>query len=258
MTSPSPSLLDYPTHGRAALSDADAGAGSGRAAAAAISADAYHLERADAVAAPAEPAGDGMVFVVDEDRAICDAIGSLLSAAGHFVRTFYSGLEFLEHARPDTRSCLVVQAGMRGMDGLTLQRRLHCSQAEPAVVFTADGGVDVATAVSAMKAGAVDVLTRPFSPQHLLAAVATGLERSHRRRESRVGVLAVSQRYAGLTPRERQVMALVTDGLMNKQVASELNLSVISVKIHRGNLMKKMGVRTLPDLVRAAGLLKLQ
>jgi FixJ family two-component response regulator len=196
-----------------------------------------------------------VVYVIDGDGDACRAIGALLRQAGHLVRTFHDLDGFLGHACADVESCLLVEAGAQGAEGLNVLRHLTSAQTRPAVVVMLSRGSDVTTAVNVMKAGAIDVLPKPLVPQDLLGAVTVALGVDRERRASRESAMVTLQRAATLTRRERQVMALVTSGLMNKQVASALSVSEISAKIYRGNLMKKMGVRTLPDLVRAADLL---
>jgi FixJ family two-component response regulator len=191
------------------------------------------------------------VYIVDDDEALRLALDSLLRSVGHVTRCFASTREFLEAKRPDTDGCLLLDIRLPGASGLDFQSQLAALGIRlPVILMTGHG--DIPMTVRGMKAGAVDFLTKPFRDQDLIDAVAVALKRDRLRRLRDRELASVERRYASLTPRERQVMALVTAGLLNKQVAGELGLSEITVKIHRGAAMKKMGARTLPDLVRMA------
>lgn len=196
--------------------------------------------------------GSSFVAVVDEDQSVHCAVMGMLCAAGHTVNTFACVGDLLARARVDIAGCVLI-----GSCNLDLLRQLVGAPDFPSIIWMTDAGGDIAMAVSAMKAGAVDVLTKPLVSHKVVASVDGALAQYRLRCVSRAGAAAIIKRAATLTARELQVMALVTAGLMNKQVAGELKLSEISVKIHRGNLMKKMGARSLPELVRAADLLSL-
>tara|TARA_B100002003_G_scaffold244300_1_gene270102 strand:+ start:2651 stop:3292 length:642 start_codon:yes stop_codon:yes gene_type:complete len=190
-----------------------------------------------------------VVHVLDDDESVRLAIASLLASVGLEARTHGTTQAFLAAERPDVPGCLVLDVRLPGTSGLDLQTQLAERGVElPVILITGHG--DIPMSVRGMKAGAVDFLAKPFREQDLLDAVARAVELDRARRAERHGLDGLRARYAALSPRERQVMALVAAGLLNKQVAGELGISEITVKIHRGAAMKKMGARTLPDLVR--------
>ena len=194
---------------------------------------------------------DSLIHVIDDDASLRAALQSLFRSVGLAVQGHASVAEFLGSERADAPGCLVLDVRMPGTNGLDFQDRLdELGIALPAVLMSGHG--DIPMSVRAMKAGAVDFLVKPFRDQDMLDAVATAIERDRRRRAEASDDAGVQKRYATLSPREQQVMALVTAGRMNKQAAYELGLSEVTVKIHRGAAMRKMGARTLPDLVRVA------
>jgi FixJ family two-component response regulator len=192
-----------------------------------------------------------IVFVVDDDAAVRDAIKDLLESVGIRVETFSTGREFLVRKPVDAPSCLILDVRLPGTSGLDFQTELAAADIRIPVIFITGHG-DIPMAVQAMKAGAADFLTKPFREQELLDAIhrAVGRDRDRQQEESEITVLR--RNYQELTLREREVMALVTRGLPNKQIAAELGTSETTVKIHRGQVMRKMQADSLPDLVRKA------
>ncbi|SMF53251.1 two component transcriptional regulator, LuxR family [Azospirillum oryzae] len=195
-----------------------------------------------------------LVCIIDDDADVRCAVESLLRSVDYNVQAFASAEEFLAFDDAANAACLMLDVYLDGADGLEVQQALHeRSISVPVVLMTGQG--DIPMTVRAMKAGAVDFLTKPFAEPDLLQAVAEAVELDSRRRAERGQDDTVRGLYAKLTPRERDVMALVTAGLMNKQVAAKLELSEVTVKIHRGNLMRKMQAQSLADLVRMAEIL---
>jgi FixJ family two-component response regulator len=205
-----------------------------------------------AVAASQEP----IVFVVDDDSGFREALGRLFRSVGLRVEVFGSAAELLQSKLPDTTSCLVLDVRLPGLSGLDFQAELARQSIEIPIIFMTGHG-DIPMTVKAMKAGAVDFLAKPFRDQDMLDAVVAAIGRDRRRREHEREVSALKGRFESLSPREREIMELVTAGLMNKQIAAELGLSEITVKIHRGNVMKKMVAKSLADLVKMAESLEL-
>ena len=190
-----------------------------------------------------------IVFVVDDDLSVRRSTERLIRSAGLKVQTFTSAREFLKHPRPEGPACLVLDVRMPGLSGIELQRELtHSGIQIPIIFITAHG--DIPMTVRAMKAGAVEFLTKPFRSRGLLDAVRAAIERDRTAHKERSETGELRQRYEQLTPREREVMPLVAAGLLNKQVAGELATTERTIKFHRAHIMQKMGAESLADLVR--------
>ncbi|TNF78866.1 response regulator transcription factor [Pseudomonas sp. ICMP22404] len=194
---------------------------------------------------------DSMVFVVDDDASIRNALSNLLRSVGIRVETFASTAEFLQQPKADCASCLVLDVRLQGSSGLDFQRWLAESDSNIPIIFITGHG-DIEMSVKAMKAGAVDFLAKPFREQDLLDAVTAALQADTQRREIRRQSADLRAHYQTLTAREKEVMAFAVKGLMNKQIAGQMNLSEITVKIHRAHAMKKMHAKSFADLVRMA------
>ena len=190
-----------------------------------------------------------IVYVIDDDESMLRALTNLFQSVNLRVEVFSSALELLHSSLPDIASCLVLDIRLPGLSGLDFQTELAKANIHIPIIFMTGHG-DIPMTVRAMKAGAIDFLTKPFRQQEMLDAVATAIERDRKRREDDKMISNAQARVETLTPRERDVLALVAAGLMNKQIAAELGIAEITVKIHRGHVMKKMGTRSLADLVR--------
>jgi FixJ family two-component response regulator len=192
-----------------------------------------------------------VIYVIDDDASVRDALRSLFRSIGHLTETFDSSEQFLLARRSDLPACLVLDVRLRGKSGLELAGELARHGIELPVIFITGHG-DIPMSVMAMKAGAIEFLTKPFRDQDLLDAVHRGIERDRSRRAELAALAELRGRFASLTPRERQVMALVVAGRLTKQIAAALSLSEITVKVHRAQVMRKMQAGSLPDLVRFA------
>jgi len=200
---------------------------------------------------------EAVVHIIDDDASLRDGLASLFRSVGLKVRSYGSAPDFIEAPRLDAPGCIVLDVRLPGMSGIDFQARLtDLGILLPVVLMTGHG--DIPMSVRAMKAGAIDFLTKPFRDQDMLDAVSAAIERDRARRSADSKTAEIRDRFAALSPREQQVMILVTAGKLNKQVASDLGLSEITVKIHRGAAMRKMGARTLADLVRMAESLNLR
>jgi FixJ family two-component response regulator len=197
------------------------------------------------------------VHIVDDEKAVRESLGDLLRSMDYEVTLHGSASEFLRVALPDVPACLVLDVRLPGTSGLELQEYLtRINVRMPVILMTGHG--DIAMSVKGMKAGAVDFLTKPIRGQDLLDAVAAAVRLDQGRRQQIAQTSQLQARYALLTPRERQVMALVASGLMNKQVANELSISEVTVKMHRGSAMRKLGAKSVATLARIAEVLNIQ
>lgn len=192
-----------------------------------------------------------VVFVVDDDAAVRDAIQGLLSSVGHVVESFPSGEELMARREANSPGCLVLDVRLPGTSGLELQKRLLAHKDRIPIIFISGYG-DIPMAVQTMKAGAADFLQKPFREQELLECVQAALRKDMALRQSEEQVAEVMNAYRSLTKREREIMKLVVTGQINKQIAAQVGLSEVTVKIHRAQVMRKMGTASLADLVRAA------
>lgn len=209
-----------------------------------------------AVARGESPRATPIVFVVDDDISVRESIELLLRYEGWRPQLFASAEEFLSRSQPQVPSCLVLDVNLPDLNGLDLQKRIAVDRAETPIIFITGNG-NVPMTVQAMKAGAIEFLLKPFSEEVLLAAIRNALERSRLALDRQAEIRELQDCYASLTPREREVMALVVSGLLNKQVGWELGISEITVKAHRGNMMQKMKANSLADLVRMATRLRI-
>jgi FixJ family two-component response regulator len=196
-----------------------------------------------------------IVFVVDDDPAVCLSMKRLIRSLGPEVQTFSSAQEFLRAKRPDAPGCLVLDVRLPDLSGLDLQKELNKANVDLPIVFVT-GHADIPMSVRAMKAGAIEFLTKPFREQDLLEAIQHGIGQHRTAREQRAEVAELQQRYDSLTPREREVFLLVARGMLNKQIGDRLGASEKTIKIHRGQLIRKMKASSLPDLVRMSERLK--
>ena len=197
------------------------------------------------------------VFIVDDDAAVRESLSSLFRSIGLEVKTFSSASEFLQSKLPDCPSCLVLDIRLPEVSGLDFQTDLVKANIQIPIIFMTGHG-DIPMTVRAMKAGAVEFLTKPFRDQDMLDAVQVGHQRDRRRRDMEQSTSKVRSTYETLTPREKEILALVTAGLMNKQIAGALGVSEITVKVHRANVMRKMGAKSLAELVRFADALAVE
>jgi FixJ family two-component response regulator len=192
-----------------------------------------------------------IVIVIDDDAGVRDGLSDLMESMGMAVRTYAAVHEFLQDGVPDAPCCLILDVRLPGQSGLELQQRLTTAGLDVPIIFIT-GHADVQMSVKAMKAGAMEFLSKPFRDQELLDAVQLSIEKSREARRRKIRQEALAGKFAELTTREREILAFVTSGRMNKQIAGELGVAEITVKVHRAQVMRKMGARSLADLVRMA------
>jgi len=198
---------------------------------------------------------DPIVFIVDDDRRICEALSELLSTFDLHVVTFGSAAEYIAYPKPDVPACLILDVELPDINGLDLQSQTR-QENHPQIVFITGHG-DIPTSVRAIKAGAIDFLTKPFREADLMRAIHTAIAQDRDARRKRAELAELRQRLSSLTPREREVLPLIVSGLLNKQAAAELGISEVTIQIHRGKIMKKMRAGSLAELVRMAGMLEI-
>jgi FixJ family two-component response regulator len=201
-----------------------------------------------------QPALESIVFVIDDDASVRASLQSLFESVGFRVQLYSSADEFLQSERPDLPCCLVLDVRLPGLSGLEFQSELAKMGTDLPIIFMTGHG-DIPMTVQAMKAGAVEFLTKPCRDQQLLDAVRLAIEVHRARRKEEKHIAVLRNQFASLTAREKEVVGLVTAGLLNKQIAAELDISEVTVKMHRGNIIRKMQARSLADLVRMADLL---
>jgi FixJ family two-component response regulator len=198
---------------------------------------------------------DQIVFIVDDDRRICESLSELLSTFDLHAVTFGSAAEYIAYPKPDVPACLILDVELPDINGLDLQSQTAQGN-HPQIVFITGHG-DIPTSVRAIKAGAVDFLTKPFSEADLMRAIHTAIALDRDARRKRAELAELRQRLMSLTPRESQVLPLIVSGLLNKQAAAELGISEVTIQIHRGKIMNKMQAGSLAELVRMAGMLEI-
>jgi FixJ family two-component response regulator len=200
------------------------------------------------------PSADGIIYVVDDDWRICEALDELMAASGLSTFTFPSIDAYLQHPRVDAPGCLVLDVHLPDLNGLDFQE--HLTDPHPPIVFITGYG-DIPSTVRAIRQGAVNFLTKPYNDAELLASIRTALELDQAARAQRLELKSLRTRYERLTPREREALPLIVSGLLNKQAAAELGISDVTMQIHRGKIMQKMGASSLPELVRLADRLRI-
>jgi FixJ family two-component response regulator len=197
---------------------------------------------------------DPIIFVVDDDYRMQEALSSLIAAMGFRVATFGSASEFLKAEKPDSPACLILDLELPDIHGLELQQELADNDAPPVIFVTGHG--DIPSSVRAMKAGAVEFLSKPFDEQELQSAIETSIAMDRFARQKRSELAELQRRYSLLTHREQEVLPFVVEGFLNKQTAADLGTSEVTIRVHRGQIMRKMGARSLAELVRMADKLR--
>ena len=200
-------------------------------------------------------ADQSIVYVVDDDSRVRESLTALMSSAGHHVITFGTATEYLVFPKPDVAACLVLDLQLPGINGLELQRQLASLDSPPIIFLTAHG--DIPSSVKAMKAGAAEFLSKPFNSAELIGAIESAIEKDREVRSENIELRSLQEKYQSLTPRERDVLPLVVSGLLNKQTADELGISEITIRVHRAQVMRKMGADSFADLVRMAARLNI-
>jgi FixJ family two-component response regulator len=208
------------------------------------------MDRTSAVTNPDDP----IIFVVDDDYRMQEALSSLIAAMGFRVATFGSASEFLKAEKPDSPACLILDLELPDIHGLELQQELADNDAPPVIFVTGHG--DIPSSVRAMKAGAVEFLSKPFDEQELQSAIETSIAMDRLARQKRSELAELQRRYSLLTHREQEVLPFVVEGFLNKQTAADLGTSEVTIRVHRGQIMRKMGARSLAELVRMADKLR--
>lgn len=201
------------------------------------------------------PQQDAMVFIIDDDEAVREGLAALFRSVGLQVKLFASAAEFRQTSLPDLPSCLVLDIRLPGLGGLEFQADLARANIQIPIIFMTGHG-DIPMSVRAMKAGAVEFLTKPFRDQDMLDAVQLAIEQDRKQHKDAVATFKLKANFETLSAREQQIMSLVAAGLMNKQIAAEIGVSEVTVKVHRGSVMRKMGAKSIADLVRMSDALR--
>jgi FixJ family two-component response regulator len=201
------------------------------------------------------PQQDAMVFIIDDDEAVREGLAALFRSVGLQVKLFASAAEFRQTSLPDVPSCLVLDIRLPGLGGLEFQADLARANIQIPIIFMTGHG-DIPMSVRAMKAGAVEFLTKPFRDQDMLDAVQLAIEQDRKQHKDAVATFKLKANFETLSAREQQIMSLVAAGLMNKQIAAEIGVSEVTVKVHRGSVMRKMGAKSIADLVRMSDALR--
>lgn len=196
-----------------------------------------------------------IIYLVDDDKRIRESLTAMLTSAGHHVITFESAATYLSFPKPDVPACLILDLQLPGMNGLELQQELASMGGPPVIFLTAHG--DISSSVKAMKAGATEFLLKPFHSAELISAVESAIRKNREVRSEKIELRSIQEKYYSLTPRERDVLPLVASGLVNKQTADQLGVSEVTIRIHRAQIMRKMGAESFADLVRMAARLNI-
>lgn len=196
-----------------------------------------------------------IIYLVDDDKRIRESLTAMLTSAGHHVITFESATAYLSFPKPDVPACLILDLQLPGMSGLELQKELALTSDPPVIFLTAHG--NISSSVKAMKAGAAEFLLKPFNSAELISAVESAIRKDREVRSEKIELRSIQEKYQSLTPRERDVLPLVVSGLVNKQTADQLGVSEVTIRLHRGQIMRKMGAESFAALVRMAARLNI-